>query len=623
MQGQAQAKPEGSLQLRSIGSLLDESFFVPSYQRGYRWTEKQVRALLDDLEGFISGQPPRESYYCLQPVVVRRRVEGDWELIDGQQRLTTLYLLLGYLGDIARMLGKGNYTICYETRPGSAAYLKAPNEEESTQNIDYHHMWQAHQAIARWFGEQEGVRKLRMVEHLLQESGVGANVRVIWYELTPQQDPREVFIRLNVGRIPLSSAELIRALLLRAAGDADHGSHRRLRIAQEWDQLEKALRNPAYWSMLRNGAYEPPTRIEYLFDIFTELHASEEKQEADELATFLAFQKWLHDEKAEGSEGLYQAWLCFRTQTAQVLEEWFEDRELYHLVGALIAVAPKDGAEASRRLLVELLREREGRCRSEFDLYLRCRLWERFMGRANAKRPQDAEALEIAVQERLGELEYHESRSRGPLRTALLLFNVAGLLESRAQTQRFGFDSFKSNTWDIEHVRSTSEYVPRTLKQQQRWLEHALDFVDSGTARAKDPILAQSLETRIKEQLGQESVEKEAFEEIFLGVRTLSGEQEAREENNALSNLALLDMGTNRSYRNAIFPVKRQHIIKLDRDGVYVPPGTRNVFLKYYNPKAEQLLLWDDEDQKTYARAQRETLQRFFGPIVQVKEVVA
>ena len=65
-------------------------FYVPSYQRGYRWGKEEVTRLLEDI--YTNGNKT----YCLQPVVVRK--DGDrYELIDGQQRLTTLFILLQYI----------------------------------------------------------------------------------------------------------------------------------------------------------------------------------------------------------------------------------------------------------------------------------------------------------------------------------------------------------------------------------------------------------------------------------------------------------------------------------------------------------------------------------------------
>jgi hypothetical protein len=112
------------------------------------------------------------------------------------------------------------------------------------------------------------------------------------------------------------------------------------------------------------------------------------------------------------------------------------------------------------------------------------------------------------------------------------------------------------------------------------------------------------------------SPEEHAFTDVFTRVRALSGEPEARGDDNALSNLVLLDMGTNRSYKNAIFPVKRTRIIGLDKQGQFVPPATRNVFLKYFSEQAAQLMLWDNADQVAYGAAIEGTLVRFFTPLL-------
>lgn len=88
---------ENSISLKSINEILTFKFFIPSYQRGYRWTDRQVEDLLNDIYEFSKRPVKREEdIYCLQPVVVKDR-ERKWELIDGQQRLTTIYIILSFL----------------------------------------------------------------------------------------------------------------------------------------------------------------------------------------------------------------------------------------------------------------------------------------------------------------------------------------------------------------------------------------------------------------------------------------------------------------------------------------------------------------------------------------------
>lgn len=78
--------------LKPINELFDESFFVPSYQRGYRWTNVQVEELLEDLFDFAESKRDDNDYYCLQPIIVKKK-GNYWELVDGQQRLTAFWLI--------------------------------------------------------------------------------------------------------------------------------------------------------------------------------------------------------------------------------------------------------------------------------------------------------------------------------------------------------------------------------------------------------------------------------------------------------------------------------------------------------------------------------------------------
>src|SRR4051794_17792052 len=101
-----------------VGEIVGE-FFVPAYQRGYRWGGDEVTRLLDD----ISESSGRK--YFLQPIVAKRLGDAKWELVDGQQRLTTLLLIFRYIHEHLPNV-RPKYSLEYETRPGSAAYLQDP-----------------------------------------------------------------------------------------------------------------------------------------------------------------------------------------------------------------------------------------------------------------------------------------------------------------------------------------------------------------------------------------------------------------------------------------------------------------------------------------------------------------
>lgn len=100
------------VKLEPVANLLNRDFFIRSYQRGYRWNENQINDLLSDFKEFID-QPNKseEEFYCLQPIVVKRVSDKEkkklhrfnfdnnvvYEVIDGQQRITTITIILNFL----------------------------------------------------------------------------------------------------------------------------------------------------------------------------------------------------------------------------------------------------------------------------------------------------------------------------------------------------------------------------------------------------------------------------------------------------------------------------------------------------------------------------------------------
>ncbi|MBL0056266.1 MAG: DUF262 domain-containing protein [Chitinophagaceae bacterium] len=194
-----------------------ETYCTPHYQRGYRWEAQEVNELLDDLWAFCKDRESGE-FYCLQPIVLKKNDNNSFDVLDGQQRLTTLYLLLIYLEDNRK---EDNYnqtlfTLNYETREKCEQFLTERKFAEGIDdsNIDFYHICKAYQAIDNWFkDEKHRGAKAKLVPILMDDNTQGnRNVRFIRYEVPKETNPIDVFIRLNVGKIPLTDAELIKAL---------------------------------------------------------------------------------------------------------------------------------------------------------------------------------------------------------------------------------------------------------------------------------------------------------------------------------------------------------------------------------------------------------------------------
>lgn len=111
------------------------TFHIPAYQRGYRWERTQVKTLLNDLYQCMEANG-QEKDYCLQPVVVQKKGELQYDLIDGQQRLTNIYILLRYAH-------QDYFSFEYETREKTQAFLKNMDPQLAQTNIDFFHIYQA------------------------------------------------------------------------------------------------------------------------------------------------------------------------------------------------------------------------------------------------------------------------------------------------------------------------------------------------------------------------------------------------------------------------------------------------------------------------------------------------
>lgn len=215
-----------------IATLLDgkRHFVIPSFQRGYRWEEKQVNDLLEDIKQFANDDNVKSNSYFLQPIVVKPcKYEGEdaYEVLDGQQRLTTMLLLLKRLvrrlGEEEREIyGNSLYKISYKNRP--QLNFDNPNPAD---NIDSYYLAEAKRVIDEWFKDQ-----INNKQNLNDFTGSllynqKRQVKIIWYALNSDSKTLmsiNIFNRLNKGKISLTSSELIKALFimdydLRAKGD--------------------------------------------------------------------------------------------------------------------------------------------------------------------------------------------------------------------------------------------------------------------------------------------------------------------------------------------------------------------------------------------------------------------
>ena len=293
------------------------NFYVPSYQRGYRWSEVEVVRLLDDI---YSTEGTRN--YSLQPIVVRKNGKKH-ELIDGQQRLTTIYLIYHYMHKASSsFIDEPKFNLSYETREKSEEYLKSIDVSRKDENIDFWFMGTAYESIIKWFTEREKKSTLTNVNKYFDET-----VKIIWYEVGESEDAISLFTRLNIGKIPLTNAELVKAMFL--SRDSGEGVDRKKQeeISLQWDNIEKELHNNSMWYFLTNKANNNyQTRIDLVLDLISE----KTSDSRDKYYTFFKF------DEMRKSKSFDSIWRKIQ-QTFLLLKDWYGNHELYHKIGFLIA----------------------------------------------------------------------------------------------------------------------------------------------------------------------------------------------------------------------------------------------------------------------------------------------
>lgn len=614
---------ENKIELKSVRELLGMKFFIPSYQRGYRWTEQQVKDLLNDILEFSQKKKHESKYYCLQPLVVKRKdkdvlssikaatsieevenlLKGSWEVIDGQQRLTTIFLILSVLGETSV------YSLEYETRNCSKEFLENFNEEKKNDNIDYYHIIQSKETVKSWFDKVEE-KKNDFKEILLN------NVKFIWYE-SVDENPIKVFTRLNIGKISLTNAELIKALLLNRSNfgekDSEHLKLRQQEIASEWDNIEYTLQNDEFWLFLHEKGYDRPTRIDFIFDLICERNSLNLREELyksignDDYKTFRYFYEYFRTD----SSNIEDCWKKVK-KYFQTFKEWFDDLELYHYVGYLRCPLKKK----EKVIDIKDLYDKWIGTKDIFVKFLREKIKERIK-----------DGNDLAKQ-----YEVDGGPAKTTCRSLLLLHNIQTVvnqnnkLSSKEEYKlpafyKFPFHLFKNENWDVEHIDSNTINGLENEKDQKEWLKYSV-LGAKPSEELKNEIIAFLRNDNGKkpfEDLCQE-IEKDNQSESW---------HNPEQDKNKVWNFVLLDAGTNRGYGNALFPTKRRCIIEKDQgktcliddetlevslqDGAiaFIPPVTKNVFLKYYNTSIDNLREWNESDAKAYKENILNTLSVF------------
>lgn len=657
-------EPRAIVASDTTDGICGKNYFIPDYQRGYRWEKEHVNKLLHGLTVFFRNRKPNAgNFYCLQPIVVKKLTDTkktefelpnpneDWyEVIDGQQRLTTIRIILAIMKNLERRWSdEYSFNIHYRTRPALGAIFDKLSVKDTANgseaifegidlshpDIDTYHVRQTAQTILDFFpptGNNNINEKFftgEFEQYFLNDGNDSDSkaVKVIWYELTDNEEDsaEELFERINEKCIKLNNAELVRALFLsdqaeyktdetllkglddtlRVKIEERESNRKQSHIITQWDVIEQHLHDPSFWAFINQdgegASYD--CRIEYLFDLV----ARKDKFEGDSLFTLLELER----RSKLGSDGLWELWRTVERYAA-TLSAWSRNRNLFHKIGFIVLYS-------GRQALIDLLeksttlpkkaKEGEESFESVIDGMIK-------------------DIVAIGNDRTLEQLDYYKDSEA--IKKLLTLYNVES---TRLKTTEsfFPFDRFKEkihsgNGWSLEHIHAqNSELIDKN--KREKWVE----FIELNLRTLRnmkrrfqegqyDP---QSTIDTLEAQLQQARTENFSYNDVVILYEAVVhyfnrfvAEEKRAVDLHSISNLALLSAEMNSSAGKSVFEVKRQLIIEKDAAGEYIPVCTRRVFLKYYNSGDEdfttaQQFFWGKEDQRNYAQDITTTLSPY------------
>lgn len=597
-------------------------FLLKPYQRGYRWGKNNVKKLLNDINLFFEGadenllnytdvQSNQNSntdvydFYCLQALAVKKEDTNKYELIDGQQRLTTLFMVYELLNAFTESYddrADAPYTLLYQRgganiedfnlseeihniipfkvngttakkayRDGvgrrNFEWFKAYKEELKSQilsiaksseqidslTIDLYCLSEVAEQIVDYIYEFND--SLNSIDNLRRfYTCIQRIVLFLWYEIPNNVNAVTEFNDLNTNKIDLTNAELIKALVLKNDKSNENYAHR-------WETIEQGLCQSELWSFI--SGEEKATRIDLVLELFAQMYEGnpyKPDNSDDEYALF----EWY--EALHGSNE--QA--VFTEKVIKGLEEiygriceWYDDVDIYHYIGLLTCFRAKlTKYKTQENLITEIFRiYNQSENQSEFIKTLKTEEIKKCIlyGVSKENTPSTIEGLEACFS-------YTEGSQKENLKAILWLLNAWETIEASENNVLFKEKGVNRKIRkDVVVNRLPFSQINGNLKTAKKWtLEHIMP---------QNP----------KDESGVSSEDKTAYDNLAEIIKNNGINVVDEDGVHRIGNMALLTQQTNSEIKNGNLGEKRDKIIQLVGEGEYVPISTINVFCLYYN----------------------------------------
>lgn len=239
-------------------------YVVPSYQRHYVWEEDNINALLEDINDNYIDKNDEE--YFLGSFIIQAQNDNN-DLLDGQQRITTLFLLFAFLRDYEKtddkyrsefqdyiyqeakpMSGiKERVRLSYEIRGNVKSFINEyiipsgsieknwhlieEKSKDSKEDISVQHMCKALLCFKKFFDEHPDIDIAKFVVF------ININMVMIYISADTLEDAFRMFSIMNDRGVKLGNADILKSSNLEVIADKNDIDH----YAKEWEDLQANL----------------------------------------------------------------------------------------------------------------------------------------------------------------------------------------------------------------------------------------------------------------------------------------------------------------------------------------------------------------------------------------------
>lgn len=571
-----------------------KKYFIAPYQRGYKWASdtrnSPVPLLMQDLNDAFDAYKSnnKKGEYYLQYITVKRNEKGNYlEVIDGQQRLTTLSLLFSCLSLNENCPNITLQKLSYAIRENVNSFLEQYifNSEKLKELINLY--WDKNGILidGKEYNEQDIYylfQAVKKINELLPKNEISEfykyvkeNVNIIVNLVEPHISSEKVFRNLNSNKIELTNTDLIKGLLLTKTARNREENIRfkelmeyRATMGRQWDEISNWIRgkeiNSYYFSSTLEDAMH---KLVELLAVKNNFKKDNSTTDENKYELFNFYQSKIKKGEKSAKEFFVDLKLLFA-----ILKEWFYDDEIYNLFGFLFFAK---GTQFSRTEIINYLE----------------------LNRIDLKNELNKKVKEMLPQsDTISSLAYGDDDDE--IHRLLLYLSV---FPSNSDSTRFDFYKFQNN-WSLEHIFPQNPVeMPDELGKKDIALINGLieskkfeisEFITEERTKTEVVKIYAGLKKKLKNtKCSLSLIEKEM---IFCMIRT--------KELNSIGNMALLSSPDNSSNSNGMFDFKRQNIVKRISEGSFVPKHTYDVFSKLISAKMKpDLTVWTEEDIKAHS----------------------